>query len=337
VTEKLHGANFSLVISAEEQVAFASSSGILAENDPFFGFRSQVLDASLAPKARALRAGLVEAGAAAADASVIVYGELCGGQYEHPDVPAVRGARPVQNGVWYSPGLIFVGFDVLVTGNGSRFLDFSQAREQALRAGLRFAEPLHTGSLASCVDFDFRFNSRLPALLGLPPLEKPNHAEGVVIRPQTEPTKAGRQLLKRKIPEFSEKQYRLDDWRINRQAGGGGGGCAADAESMLRFEMLACLTSQRVDAAVSKLGRVEPTDRARCRALLNELIADVHATLVEDGLLTAATGEVDDGASILAVRYPELQALLEKEARKLVTTWLRKALETGCSLGVAPL
>ena len=79
------------------------------------------------------------------------------------------------------------------------------------------------------------------------------------------------------------------------------------------------------------------TDRARCRALLNELIADVHATLVEDGLLTAATGEVDDGASILAVRYPELQALLEKEARKLVTTWLRKALETGCSLAVAPL
>jgi len=72
VTEKLHGANFSLVISAEEQVAFASSSGILAENDPFFGFRSQVLDASLAPKARALRAGLVEAGAAAADASVII-------------------------------------------------------------------------------------------------------------------------------------------------------------------------------------------------------------------------------------------------------------------------
>jgi len=72
VTEKLHGANFSLVISAEEQVAFASRSGILAENDPFFGFRSQSLDASLAPKARALRAGLVEAGAAAADASVII-------------------------------------------------------------------------------------------------------------------------------------------------------------------------------------------------------------------------------------------------------------------------
>lgn len=213
---------------------------------------------------------------------------------------ARRTARAKRSMVLAWPYIrIFVGFDVLVTGNGSRFLDFSQAREQALRAGLRFAEPLHTGSLASCVDFDFRFNSRLPALLGLPPLEKPNHAEGVVIRPQTEPTKTGRQLLKRKIPEFSEKQYRLDDWRINRQAGGGGGGCAADAESMLRFEMLACLTSQRVDAAVSKLGRVEPTDRARCRALLNELIADVHATLVEDGLLTAATGEVDDAPRFL--------------------------------------
>jgi len=178
----------------------------------------------------------------------------------------------------------------------SRFLSGARAGAQGGSALRRAAAHWQPRELRR---FDIRFNSRLPALLGLPPLEKPNHAEGVVIRPQTEPTKTGRQLLKRKIPEFSEKQYRLDDWRINRQAGGGGGGCAADAESMLRFEMLACLTSQRVDAAVSKLGRVEPTDRARCRALLNELIADVQATLVEDGLLTAATGEVDDAPRFL--------------------------------------
>ena len=61
VTEKLHGANFSVATSSALQpVGFASRSGLLADNDGFFGFRAQGLEASLAAKARTLRSSLLQ-------------------------------------------------------------------------------------------------------------------------------------------------------------------------------------------------------------------------------------------------------------------------------------
>lgn len=161
VTEKIHGANFSIIVHANGTVAFASRSGPLADSDNFFGYRSQGLHTLLSPRARVLRDALVESNATTADAAVTIYGELCGGAYPHPEVPAAAGALPVQNGIWYAPSLIFVGFDVAVTVAGSpiRFLSFDLARTRALAAGFRFATPLHIGPLSSCISYDVRFSS----------------------------------------------------------------------------------------------------------------------------------------------------------------------------------
>jgi len=43
-----------------------------------------------------------------------VYGELYGGAYPHPSVFAVPDLIPVQRGVWYSPQLSFLAFDLLL-------------------------------------------------------------------------------------------------------------------------------------------------------------------------------------------------------------------------------
>ena len=72
-----------------------------------------------------------------------------------------------------------------------RLPSFDVARKHALAAGFRYATPLHRGDLASCVNFEYRFVTKIPAELGLPALpaelNEPNWAEGIVVRPAIEP------------------------------------------------------------------------------------------------------------------------------------------------------
>ena len=169
-TEKAHGANFSAAVACDGQVHFAARSGLLAASDNFYGYKSQGLDAYLVPRVLALRTALVRDGFVTANDTLVVYGELCGGHYPHPAVPAVAGGvGPVQRGVWYSPALVFIAFDIAVVpvaadaaaGDGrladvalssshqrTRFLDFDVARAASIAADLRFTQPLRRGTLA---------------------------------------------------------------------------------------------------------------------------------------------------------------------------------------------
>jgi hypothetical protein len=70
------------------------------------------------------------------------YGELLGGSYPHPAVPAVPGLSPVQTGIWYTPGLAWVAFDALVAAGDDdegELLAHRELEELAGAAGLRAA------------------------------------------------------------------------------------------------------------------------------------------------------------------------------------------------------
>jgi len=87
------------------------------------------------------------------------------------------------------------------------FLDFADAASVCEAAGLSFVRPMHTGTLSSCLDCPCEFDSTVPATHGLPSLDEPNLAEGVVIRPEREPRGSGeRGLFKQKIQAFLEKR-----------------------------------------------------------------------------------------------------------------------------------
>ena len=172
VTEKIHGANFSVVADAEGGTHFAKRSGPLPADEDFYSFRSAGLDATLAAAAHRLLEAVRLA--APATRSVCVFGELFGGHYPHPAVPPTPGLQPVQRGVWYCPDLRFVAFDVCASvggggGGGGEaaaaaaaaercFLDFAEARRLARRAGFWFAEPLAQGPLERCLEEPVRFS-----------------------------------------------------------------------------------------------------------------------------------------------------------------------------------
>lgn len=285
VTEKLHGANFSVACDADGKVEFAKRSGPLPLEEDFYSFRSQRLDRRLQEPARRVRALAVRCGLAASGDSVCVFGELVGGHYPHPDVNPVPGLQPVQRGVWYSPDLRFIGFDLAVTPHHQppRYTDFDAAASCCEAAGFLFAAVLARGTLPHCLESPIRFSSRLPARLGLPSLEDDNLAEGVVVRTAREGLPL-RTLLKRKIDEFGETRYSSLNWAAAKS---GGARAASGPHDLLRYEAMARVTESRFEAVESKTGRLDAADKVACRKVLEDFKEDVRLALVEDGVASS--------------------------------------------------
>ena len=101
VTEKIHGANFSFAYE-NQKLRFAKRKEYLGWHDDFFGFQEVV--SRLEDRVLALFEQLsldVRAD------RYILYGELFGGQYPHPAVPAHPGVAAIQTGVYYAPDVRF--------------------------------------------------------------------------------------------------------------------------------------------------------------------------------------------------------------------------------------
>mmetsp|Transcript_43454 Transcript_43454/g.70415 ORF Transcript_43454/g.70415 Transcript_43454/m.70415 type:complete len:402 (-) Transcript_43454:87-1292(-) len=354
VTEKVHGANFCMIAafcedgafaadSSSAQVLFAKRTAILGcseDAEDFYSCRSSGLLRTLAPCAEALLRRRARAEAQSGDTStrvvaVHIYGELFGGRYPHLEVPAVQGLKPVQVGVWYSPNLKFMAFDVAIeeetrehrqeaaadpSARQRRFLNFGEARELCKHCDILFAGPLFTGTLAECLDQPVEFVTTLPARLGLPPLECQNLAEGLVVRPIQEPflrsspaissgKESHRGLFKRKIPAFSERRYQNDDWRKGKA--GGGFTVAVSDEELARMEVLALVTEQRLANVLSKIGRIDPSNKPACIQLLEDFKADVQEEL----------GESEEGRALR--RSTALQAELDGSCRCIISRELK--------------
>ena len=101
VTEKVHGANFSFVY-ANGLLKFAKRKEFLSWTDDFFGF--QLVVNRLENKVLRLFEQLEKDLPAR---KWQIYGELFGGHYPHPDVPAKENLFPIQTGVYYSPDIHF--------------------------------------------------------------------------------------------------------------------------------------------------------------------------------------------------------------------------------------
>jgi len=317
VTEKMHGANFS-VITDGTTVAFAKRTAVLGRVDGcenFYSVRSTRLVHELAALALRLAANKAAAAAGVND-EIHIYGELIGGHYPHPEVSPVVGLEPVQRGVWYSPRLNFVAFDVRIRG---QFLDYDEARVLCEGAGFNFVAPIFRGTLAECNAFENRFDSTLPTqLFDLPPLSEPNWAEGIVIRPAREPSSAennDRGMYKRKIPEFAEdRRYHNPDWKTGKS----GMKCVGWAEpselELVRIEVVSRVTEQRLSAVLSKIGRVDPTDSTACRMLLRALKEDIRESLTEE-------------ERAILVDSTALKAELDSLCRELIASELRPLLK----------
>ncbi len=259
VTEKIHGANFCFAV-AGGTVRGANRRRLLTDDEPFFGW--QTVRDVLAPGLREVAARLA-GGGNDTEETMFVYGELFGGGYPHPAVAPVPGVAPIQTGVWYAPDIRFAAFDIAVgSGEARRYLDWERARAFLVAAGVPCVAPLRIGTYEQATDYPIRFDSTIPATLGLPPLPAgSNLAEGVVVRPVREIAVAGaggviRPLLKIKIVEFAEDKrfHEAERWQepsnVRQSAG--------EPLDRLKWEAYCRVTENRLDAALSKVGPPPP-------------------------------------------------------------------------------
>jgi Rnl2 family RNA ligase len=306
VTEKVHGANYALVTDGR-LVRAAKRKALLAPGEAFFGHEA-VLASSQGPvlalfaRLRAELPGLER---------LAVHGELYGGAYPHPQVPAVPGVQAVQTGVYYAPDIRFCAFDVAVEqpGQGRRYLDYDRACALLGEVGLPFARPLMVGRLSEALAYPLGFDSHLPGWLGLPPLAG-NKAEGVVLKlnrgePISAPGGPVRPVLKRKIAEFAEdaRFHGAQKWTPRAPAGPG-------PLELLCQESAALCTAQRLAAAVSKVGRPGRRGDGRAREIFNLLVADV--------LEEIARGQPQLLAQLNPDERSALEARVRQDARAVV-------------------
>ena len=178
VQEKVRGVNASFLCD-DLDVRMARRTAILDPLEPFYGYQA-VLERYSGHIYHIFN--LVRL-ACPSMTSIAVYGELFGGAYPHPDVPPHPRAKPVQKGVWYSPGLDFYAFDLYVfTREGGFFLPVEETDYLFSTAGLLYARDLFIGTLDDCLDYPCVFPTTIPAELGLPPISE-NYCEGIVLKP----------------------------------------------------------------------------------------------------------------------------------------------------------
>lgn len=264
VTEKVHGANFSISYDGFT-FQFAKRSSLLSEDDSFFQY--QRISDELKGNIQALWVLLTNE--SSATSSVTVYGELFGGIYPHEAVEKVMGLVPVQGGIFYSNNLHFIVFDIRVynADRGNRYLSFHDMHRLCKQAGFLVTEPLFQGSRGKAMEFSTRFNSTIPDILKLPKLPHGNLCEGIVIRPEFD-IDDDRIRLKIKNKEFSEivdldseSHSNIDvGWFMNR------------------------INQNRIDSAVSKMGIETDIDQL-IDAVLDDLLVDVMSN---DELLSKA-------------------------------------------------
>jgi Rnl2 family RNA ligase len=313
VTEKVHGAHFE-AISDGERVWYAKRGGVLGQGEGFFGFHRVAY--GLEERVRALAAALRADPDTDAAATVHVHGELFGGEYPHPQVPAVEGAQAIQTGVYYCPDVAFCAYDIALrwahradgasdsdTAGETQWLGFAQALALLTAHDIPTPPVLAVTTWAEASRASEVFESAVPAQLGLPPL-RDNAAEGLVIRAADEvmiPTEGGgwaRPILKRKHPKF------MEDARYH-QAQAPAPDRGLPPLTLLEWEAMSRLNPNRVAAARSKLGHAPDLD-----AWGAEVASDIWAAL--------STGCADLMARLCAEDRALLRAVLDAECRSAV-------------------
>lgn len=270
VTEKVHGANFSFIYE-NGNLKFAKRKEYLNWTDDFFGF--QLVVSKLEDNILRLFEHL---SSEIAGEKYIVYGELFGGKYPHPEVDQVPGLHAIQTGVYYTPSIEFCAFDIAIETNGpdsKYYLDYETSVACFNQFGIFHAQPLFIGKFNEAMNFNIRMNSAVPKEFNLPELQD-NLIEGVVIKPfnQTDNSLFSRPVIKLKNPEFDEedKFHEAEKWSFIPDVSS-----KTEDLSFITDELRNYVTLNRLKSAVSKIGELDMNNPLRISEIKAEFLEDV--------------------------------------------------------------
>ncbi len=202
--EKVHGCNFSFLVSSREGVRVAKRTAILEEGENLNNISTRKLLDKYGPCAKQAYEMLNNM---RKDKNKIkqltIFGELFGGHYPHPNVPVVKDAKLAQKGIYYHNDNDFYAFDIY---DGQNYLDYDVCMNIFQQCGFFYAEPLCRGTFEEVLKFPNTFETTLPKHYGHPSLNQENIAEGLVLKPirAARMHNGQRVILKNKREEYAE-------------------------------------------------------------------------------------------------------------------------------------
>ncbi|WP_291720023.1 RNA ligase family protein [Bernardetia sp.] len=276
VTEKIHGANFSFIYQ-DGRLHYGKRKEYLDWKDDFFGFQLVVnkLESQIISFFEELMQ-TIEA------EKYIIYGELFGGEYPHSEVEKVESLQAIQTGIYYSPTIEFCAFDIAFeTENIKTYLDYDKAIRLFETHKLLYAKNLFIGKLNEALEFDIRINSTIPIQLNLPNF-KNNLIEGIVIKPLQELDTEifpNRPILKIKNPEFEENKafHEAQKWSFVPNI-------SSNTEELqfLVEELRNYITQNRLQSAISKIGKLDFDNSERIEEIREEFVKDILIDFDQD-------------------------------------------------------
>ncbi len=272
VTEKIHGANFSLWVD-KDTVRMAKRSAFIPDDSSFYGIQN--IKEDLIKKVRFLFDWLASKSEIE---EIAIFGELFGGSYPHKDIRVNPKAKKVQGKAWYSPDNKFFVYDIRIDG---QFQSYAEMQKLCLHVGLPHVWVLFYGSLKECLEYSNEFPSTIYKRYDLPEIED-NICEGIVIRPE-EPRfvfSGSRVMLKSKNARFAEKEPKKAKVKVE----------LSDELRLIIGELETMATGNRYDSVVSKIGEVTPRDFGM---ILGLMIKDILEEMEENSKLSDAYNKLE--------------------------------------------
>ena len=267
VQEKVHGSNVCFVTDGCD-VCFGKRTGFVEADEKFYDY--QELLERYTPKVISLFSIVKDT--ISDIKTLMVFGEMFGGKYPHPNVKNSPQTMVIQKGVHYCPYHEFYAFDLYITTHETgRFLSLDDTNAFFEQAQFFYAKTLFKGTLTECINYPDDSPSQIAAWLGLPPIED-NICEGVVIRPVVPLylRNGARVLLKSKNARFAEKKAvkkRTPKLFIEPSY--------SEALNELLAEIEQYVTENRLHNVVSKIGHVSvPKDTGKLIGLFSKDILD---------------------------------------------------------------
>ncbi|MGR3854589.1 RNA ligase, Rnl2 family [Chryseobacterium indologenes] len=303
VQEKVHGANFSFFTDGKE-IKIAKRTAFIEKDEKFFNahqvlerYRNNVIE--VFQKVKTIHPDVE---------TVVIYGELFGGGYQHKEVESVKDAVKVQKGIEYAPYNEFYAFDIKL--NGVTYLDTEVVNQIFEETGFFYAKILFQGSLEEALKFPNVFNSKIPAWLGLPELEN-NRCEGTIVK--TLKTKyfgnGARIILKNKNEKWVEKakMVKKQAKAVQKQVH------FSEKAQEIWEEIQKYATANRLNNVVSKIGEFEPK-------MIGKVIGLFAQDILEDF-------DKDFPAAFMAIEKEE-QKRINKKLNSLVIDFIKEELMT---------
>ncbi|XP_057316463.1 RNA-editing ligase 1, mitochondrial-like isoform X2 [Hydractinia symbiolongicarpus] len=294
VTEKIHGANFSFHTDGKT-VRTARRRGLLDNGVNFFNCLTADFMKKQPEKMNDAFRAVCSLHPEKEIVQVSVYGELFGGKYiVNGKALHKKNIGPIQHQVQYSPNIEWNAFDISYRTkqdlDQQAYVDADAALKIFDDLGILYIKPLFIGPMNEALNYKLGFDSTIPSILGLPPLEKgTNKAEGIVVKPVknlvgTVEGEKQRVIVKVKLEEFIE-MCRIPQPKENKVK-----------ERSLQAKIFDYANKMRLISAISKIGAPKTPEIEE--EIREEFMNDVFVDVKENEALQTQWESADEETKV---------------------------------------